>query len=91
MFSVSIIEMFVYKEVTSNDTIALSYLMGTFLMLLENVVEFLALLFSFFHLSIILLFSALRMLAVYLFKLYNGEPLYKTIGRIGNPGLSIFD
>ena len=43
MFSVSIIGMFVYKEVTSNDTIISSASMETFLMYLENVVEFLAL------------------------------------------------
>ena len=45
MFSVSIIGMFVYKEVTSNDTIISSFSMGK-MMQLENVVEFLALLFS---------------------------------------------
>ena len=32
MFSVSIMEIFMYKEVTSNDTIILSSSMGTFLM-----------------------------------------------------------
>ena len=33
---------------------------------------------------------ALRMLAVYLLRFYNGKPLYETIGRIGTPGLCIF-
>ena len=79
MVRVSIMRMFVYKEVTSNDTIISSSSMGTFLMELENVVEFLA-----------LLFSSLRMLAMYLLRLYSEEPLYETIGRIGTPGLWIF-
>ena len=70
MFSVSIIGMFVYKEVTSNDAITSSSSMGTFLMQLENIVEFLALLFS----SLTL---ALRMLAIYLLRLYYGELLYR--------------
>ena len=30
------------------------------------------------------------MLAMYLLRLYSGEPQYKTIGRIGTPGLCIF-
>ena len=30
------------------------------------------------------------MLAMYLLKLYNEEPLYQTIGRIGTSGLCIF-
>ena len=30
------------------------------------------------------------MLVMYLLRLYNGEPLYETIGRIGTPGLCIF-
>ena len=47
MFSGWIMEMFVSKEVTSNDTIISSFSMGTFPMQLENVVEFLVLLFSF--------------------------------------------
>ena len=74
MFSVSIMGMFVYKEVTSNDTIISSSSMGKFPMQLENVLEFLA-----------LLFSSLRMLAVYLLRLYG-----ETIGRTGTPGLWIF-
>ena len=84
MLNVSIIGIFVSKEVTSNDTIILSSSMGTFLMELENVVEFLQLLFS-------SLTYAFRMLAMYLFRLYHEEPLYETIGRISSPGLSIFD
>ena len=46
MFSVSIMEMFEYKEATLNDTSISSSSMETFLMQLGNVVEFLALLFS---------------------------------------------
>ena len=46
MFIVSIIGMFVYKEVTLNDTIISSSSMGALLMLLENVVGLLLLLFS---------------------------------------------
>ena len=65
--------MFVYKEVTSNDVIISSSSMGTFMMCLENVVASLILLFS----SLTL---ALRMLAMYLFRLYNREPLYETGG-----------
>ena len=34
--------------------------------------------------------GVLRMLAMYLLRLYRGEPLYETIGRIGTPGLCIF-
>ena len=45
-FSISIIEIFKHKEVTSNDAINLSSSMGTFLMYLENVVEFLVWVFS---------------------------------------------
>ena len=60
--------MFMYKEVMSNDPIISSSSMGTFLMYLENMVEFLALLFS-------SLMQALRMLAMYLLRLYSGEPL----------------
>ena len=33
---------------------------------------------------------AIRMLAMYLLRLYNGEPQYETIGRIGTPGSCIF-
>ena len=72
-----------YKEMMSNDTIISSSSMGTFLILLENVVEFLALLFSSWT-------YALRMLAMYLLILYSREPLYEAIGRVGTPGLSIF-
>ena len=64
---------------TPNATNISSSSMGTFLMQLENVVEFLA-----------LYFSALRMLDMYLLILYSGEPLYETIGRIGTPGLWTF-
>ena len=46
MFSVSIMGVFVYKEVTSNDTIISSSSMGAFMM--ESVVEFFLLLFSSF-------------------------------------------
>ena len=31
-----------------------------------------------------------RMLAMYLLRLYNGEPLYETVERTGTPGLCIF-
>ena len=51
-------------------------------MQLENVVEFLLLLFSFL--------TPLRMLTTYLLRWYNGEPLNETIGRIGTPSLHIF-
>ena len=47
MFSVSIVGMFVYKKVTSNRYYYCASSMETFLMQLENLVEFLALLFSF--------------------------------------------
>ena len=47
MFSVLVTGMFVHKEVTPNDTIFPSPSMGTFLMQYENMVEFLALLFSY--------------------------------------------
>ena len=30
------------------------------------------------------------MLAMYLLRLYSGEPLYETVGHIGTPGLCIF-
>ena len=30
------------------------------------------------------------MLTIYFLRLYNGEPLHKTIERIGTPDLSIF-
>ena len=30
------------------------------------------------------------MLAMYLLRLYSGEQLYETMGRIGTPGLYIF-
>ena len=79
MLNVSIIGMFVYKEVTSIDTITSSSSMGTFPVLLQNVVEFSALLFSCFS-----------MLATYLLRLYNGKPLYESIGRIRTPGFCIF-
>ena len=81
--AVSIIGMFMYKELTSNDTITSSSLIGIFLIWLESMVEFFALLFS-------SLTSAFRMLAMYLLRLYNGEPLYGTIGRIEAPCFSIF-
>ena len=71
MFSESITGMFVYKEVTSNDAIISSSSMGTFMMCLENVVASLILLFS-------SLKQALRMLAMYLFRLFNREALYET-------------
>ena len=38
----------------------------------------------YFHLQV------LRMLALYLLRLYNGEPLYETKGNIETPGLCIF-
>ena len=69
MFNISVIGIFVYIIISSSS-------MGTFLMYLENVAEFLALLFS----SITYAFR----------RLYNGEPLYETIGCIGTPGLCIF-
>ena len=75
MFSESIIGMFVYKEVTSNDAIISSSSMGTFMMCLENVVASLILLLS-------SLTQALRMLAMYLFRLCSREPLYETGGFI---------
>ena len=46
--------MLLYKEMTANDTIILSSSIGTFLTWLENVVEFLALLFSFRNVTYIL-------------------------------------
>ena len=52
MFSLSIIGMFLYKEVTSNDAIISSSSMRTFLKYLQNVVEFLVLLFSSFLLAL---------------------------------------
>ena len=77
MFSVSIMGMFVYKEVTSNDTIISSSSRGTLLM--ENVVEF----FS-------LLFSSFKNVSYVFVKVVSGEQLYETIGRIGTLGLCIF-
>ena len=74
MFNVSVMGMFVYKKVTSYDTIISSSSMGNFLLL--DVAEFLTLSFSY-------LTQAFRMFE------YHGEPLYETIGRISTPGLCI--
>ena len=49
----------------------------------ENLVEFLTLLFLYLTL-------ASRMLAMYLLRLYNGEPLYEATGHIGTLGMCIF-
>ena len=75
--------MFLYNEVMSNDTIMSSSSMRKFLMWLENAVEFLALSFS-------SLTEALKMLAMYLLRLYSGEPLYEAVGRIGTPLACVF-
>ena len=45
-FNMSVLVIIVDKEVTSNDTIASSSSMEPFLMQLENMVEFLAIIFS---------------------------------------------
>ena len=59
MFNISIIGIFVFKEMISDDTIISSSSIGAFLMQLENVVVFLALLFS-------TLAKVFRMLDMYL-------------------------
>ena len=65
MLRVSILGMFVQKDMMSNDTIISLSPMETFMMYLENVVEFLAMLFS------SLTFSSLRMLAMCLLRMCN--------------------
>ena len=70
MLSVSVIAILVYKKMASNDAIISSMSTETFLMLLKNVVEFLALLLLF-------LTKVLRMLAMYLSRLYNGNHYMK--------------
>ena len=62
MINVSLIGVFMHKQVTSNNTI------NSFLQ-----------------------WKHFRILAMYLLRLYNGEPLYETTGHIGPPDLCSFD
>ena len=83
MFCVSIIGMFVYKEVTSNDTIMSLSSKWAFLMSL--VVE------GGKIPGVAIFISSINFKNVsYLLRLDNEEPIYETIGRKGTPGLCIF-